>query len=259
METEEQALFLEGIGCGMLQGYYFTKPIPLETVIERFQSGNYLQREERGEADYWDAISTFSLSDPFSTFGTENILSAPPTEYPVCIMERRDGHWRLIRENRSHIEFFGNSEFSAPGHSPLQVSNVDGGFDDEFDRAVERSNASGSWEAVGGRAEDGTGLHFYVRPVAQTRSATAYMSVGVPTMLGRALGSYGDVPVAYAVFRVVLDDARTKATDAKYVYANPLYCEWLDVKLGNVIGRSFKEVNENASATRSKPVVTRRI
>ena len=37
VETKEQQEFLSEIGCGMLQGFYFYKPMPLEALLEKKQ------------------------------------------------------------------------------------------------------------------------------------------------------------------------------------------------------------------------------
>ena len=62
------------------------------------------------------------------------------------------------------------------------------------------------------------------------------------------LKRYGDVPVAYAVFRVVLNDTGDEVIDTRYVYANPLYYEWMgygdDMRLE---GKSFLETVSDAS------------
>ncbi len=39
VETKEQQRFLQEIGCSKLQGYYYTKPIPLESILERYEKG----------------------------------------------------------------------------------------------------------------------------------------------------------------------------------------------------------------------------
>ena len=46
VETEEQAEFLREAGCGRLQGYYFSKPVPYEVIIERFRNGTDIGYEE---------------------------------------------------------------------------------------------------------------------------------------------------------------------------------------------------------------------
>ncbi len=40
VETEEQKEFLEGCGCNNFQGYYFSKPIPVEEFEEKFMGKN---------------------------------------------------------------------------------------------------------------------------------------------------------------------------------------------------------------------------
>ena len=39
VETEKQVRFLQEIGCSKLQGYYYSKPIPFESIREMFRSG----------------------------------------------------------------------------------------------------------------------------------------------------------------------------------------------------------------------------
>ena len=34
IESEEQVEFLKSIGCNVIQGYYFAKPVPLESYLE---------------------------------------------------------------------------------------------------------------------------------------------------------------------------------------------------------------------------------
>ena len=36
IETEEQVEYLKSIGCDIIQGYYFSKPIPIEEFENRY-------------------------------------------------------------------------------------------------------------------------------------------------------------------------------------------------------------------------------
>ena len=60
---------------------------------------------------------------------------------------------------------------------------------------------------------------------------------------------YGDIPVAYAVFRVKLNDDATEVIDTEYVYANSLYREWLGYEDVELVGHSFLESVDDASKT----------
>ena len=42
VETNDEALFLEEIGCGRLQGYYFGKPMPLQDIVAKIKDGTYI-------------------------------------------------------------------------------------------------------------------------------------------------------------------------------------------------------------------------
>ena len=41
VETEESYNFLKEIGCNMAQGYYFSKPMPLDALIDSMYAKGY--------------------------------------------------------------------------------------------------------------------------------------------------------------------------------------------------------------------------
>ena len=62
-----------------------------------------------------------------------------------------------------------------------------------------------------------------------------------------ALGPYGDVPVAYAAIRVVLNDAGDEVVDVEFIRVNRTYCEWGGYRPENLIGHSFLGSVERAN------------
>ena len=64
---------------------------------------------------------------------------------------------------------------------------------------------------------------------------------------GDMLAKYGDVPVAYAVFRVKLNDDSTEVVDTEYIYVNHEYRDWLGFGDIELEGRSFLETVQDAS------------
>ena len=248
VETEEQAAFLEGIGCDMLQGYLFSAPNPLGVIAQRVYDGVGLPREARDEEAYWNDVSRISLTD-FSEFDDgQGIEGISISEFPAAVLEKRQDAWYVVRDNRSFGEFVEGVGMVEQGHSGLRVNPVIGDLDPEFHMACAKSDVSRSWELIGGRLEYGSGFQFYVKPLSSSKDAGAYLIVGVPTMLGTALGSFGDVPVGYAVFRVVLNDKGDEVVDAIYVYTNDLYRQWADFGDFDPTGCSFLETAPNASA-----------
>ena len=41
IETHEREVFLKGIGCKLGQGYLYSRPEPLELLIEKMRSGTF--------------------------------------------------------------------------------------------------------------------------------------------------------------------------------------------------------------------------
>ncbi len=250
VETEEQALFLEGIGCDMLQGYYYNGPNSLQTIINNIHTKNELQRERYDESAYWDTVSLLSFTELGQTEGQQDMRSPgwmPLTELPVGVIERREGTWRVLRANRSYDAFLNKTGVLSASHSNLRANVVQRELDEEFLLAIDRCVESGLWERASGRMEYGSGYQFYVRHIASVPDAQAFMVAAMPTMLGSALGTYGDVPVAYAVFRVKLNESKDEVVDTEYVYANKMYCDWLHCTLEEIMGRSFLGINDEAS------------
>ena len=246
VETEEQARFLESVGCGMLQGYYYSKPLALDVVMDHFKDGLGIPRENYDEVAYWNLISNYDIENPESNVEGRTVDGSLISEFPAGVMELRDGVWYYIRTNRALREFLDRNGI-LPKERPVLKSNaVEGNLGDDFFKTIERCDESGSWERIAGQLEYGTGFQFYMRRMASTEQATAYAVASVPTMLGTALGTYGDVPVAYAVFRVILNDAEDAVVNTEYVYANPMYCEWLGVEPNSLTGRPFLETVEDA-------------
>ena len=246
VETEEQARFLEGVGCGMLQGYFFSKPLALDVVMDHFKEGVGIPRENNDESEYWKLISNFDIENPESNVEGRTVDGSLISEFPAGVMELRDGVWYYVRTNRALREFLDKNGILPKERSVLKSNAVEGYLGDDFFKTIERCNESSSWERIAGQLEYGTGFQFYMRRIATTDQAIAYAVTSVPTMLGTALGTYGDVPVAYAVFRVLLNDAGDEVVNTEYVYANPMYCEWLDVEPNSLTGKPFLDTVEDA-------------
>ena len=103
VETKEQVEFLQEIGCSKLQGYYYCKPVPLETIRERYRSGTQIGYENPAESSYFEAISRSNLFDPlvFEEQNNDNFFLS----LPVCIMEIKDDMVHFLRCNKSYQAF----------------------------------------------------------------------------------------------------------------------------------------------------------
>lgn len=247
VETEEQALFLEGVGCDMLQGYYYEGPQSLEQVVEEVHQSTEAHREASSEADYWESVSLLNLIGFSTMLDPQMVDGIPAADFPAGVVECRHGSWRLIRSNPSFRELLMAEGVIPQDYSSLRAARISiQRLFPEFFSAVDRCSVSGNWERIPGGLEYGSGYQYYVKTVATVDDASAYEIMAIPTLLGTALGAYGDVPVAYAVFRVILSDAGDEVVDAEYVYANEMYCDWRGFQQKEIVGRSFLEVSKGS-------------
>lgn len=245
VENDEQALFLQNAGCGMLQGFLFSRPCSFEDVLK---ARDEALRERHNEVVYWDAIGRASLDDLCEVTAEREASITLLTEHPKGVVELRGGQWRVLRANDAYRVFLHDRGLLINSQQWPMVATVDAGsIDPEFLAAASRAVTSKMWERVAGSLERGAGYQFYVKCLASSVDAEAFSIAAVPTLPDYALGGFGDVPVAYAVFRVILDDAREKVIDMLYAYANEIYEEWLGVKEEDLVGHSFLKVINNAS------------
>ena len=106
IETEEQVHFLQEAGCSKLQGFYYQKPSPLETIIERSKNGFKVGFENPDESDYYDSIGRVNLFDlSFVASDDENVLQNIFNTIPVTILEMENGEIHYVRSNQAYREF----------------------------------------------------------------------------------------------------------------------------------------------------------
>ncbi|WP_024866741.1 bifunctional diguanylate cyclase/phosphodiesterase [Butyrivibrio sp. FCS014] len=79
VETIEQVEFLKSIGCGKLQGYYYSKPLPLSEMFEAMEN-KAIDAEERKWRTFYEAAS----------------ISVHDTDTPLMILEYGEDAFRLL-------------------------------------------------------------------------------------------------------------------------------------------------------------------
>ena len=106
VETKEHVDFLSEIGCCKLQGYYYTKPLPLEQILERYEQGRQIGFENPEETSYYDTLGSINLYEldwvaSNDLINTENLFDS----IPMVIMELTDDAVRIVRSNATYREF----------------------------------------------------------------------------------------------------------------------------------------------------------
>ena len=106
VEREDQVDFLRDIGCSKLQGFYFSKPIPLDEVLDRHRYGTRIGVENPAEAEYYDAIGRVNLYD-LSAVASEDDDSLRNyfNTVPMALIEVQGDTARLTRTNQAYRDF----------------------------------------------------------------------------------------------------------------------------------------------------------
>ena len=105
VETKEHVEFLGDIGCCKLQGYYFSKPVPLSDILDEKKTQN-ISYENPEETEYYDTLGKINLYDldwvmSDSSVDTDKLY----TSIPMVIMELNDEAVRIVRSNSTYREF----------------------------------------------------------------------------------------------------------------------------------------------------------
>ena len=98
VETEEQYHFLKDIGCEILQGFYFSKPL-CSADFNAYLSEN--QAEPYEEKDYWNKAGQFDLISPHPF---ENSDTASYSTIPLALMEVTWGQANYLFANDAYIQ-----------------------------------------------------------------------------------------------------------------------------------------------------------
>lgn len=146
VETEDHIRFLRAIGCDKIQGFFYSKPVPLDVILEWYRKELAIELENLQESDYYTKVSTLNLNDPelLDHSGSEH-SQMYLNRIPMCIMERDKDKLTTIRSNQAYDHFL-NRCFGVE----LPVQNirdivVTAAESPVFMKAVEECAKSGEW------------------------------------------------------------------------------------------------------------------
>ncbi len=214
VETESHVRFLQEIGCSKLQGYYYTRPISLATLLERYQNGTQIGFENPDESGYYETIGKVNLynldviaMEEESSF--HNIFNM----LPMGIMEIKGSDVRLVRSNGSYRDFirhYFNLDLSDPDSS-LDAPVVLGS---SFMAAAKQCCLTNSRSFFDDTMADGTIVHSFIKKIS-TNPVTGRDAVALAVLSISNPGegtSYADIARALAAdyYRLYYVDVETE-------------------------------------------------
>ena len=110
IETAEQFEFLKSVGCEMVQGYYFAKPMDSTSFTTLF-SDKIFELEPSEEYGYWNATGMLNVlsPDPFEYYNlnsleTESYKSQTESSFPIQFLELRNGKFYFPYVNEAYMK-----------------------------------------------------------------------------------------------------------------------------------------------------------
>ena len=159
VETEEQADFLRKIGCSKMQGFYFTKPNSLASILERYANDSAIGFENPSESDYYSALGCVNLYDLNSiTRGEDNGLKDYFDTTPMAVIECNEAGFAILRCNRTYFRFIKNTIGDSRMGQRIPFAEVDPHNDNPFIMALRECAQSGNQVAVEETINDGTSV-----------------------------------------------------------------------------------------------------
>jgi hypothetical protein len=171
VETPEQRDFLRELGCEMLQGYLFSRPVAFGELLEMLACGK-LEVERPTERGFYQAVGQINLLAPINLDAprpVEDAMEAHSYGIPYAIVELRDGQPSLLTVN----------------HPFDELINGLGYRQDELDETMARVLASGALPPGLGNGSgteielphDGTrgAQTFVLRRIASSEEADAFL------------------------------------------------------------------------------------
>ena len=172
VETEAQVQFLREIGCSKLQGFYYTKPIPLSAVLERYEKGIQIGFENPEESQYYEMIGRVNLHDlSVVTQGGENDFQKYFNNLPMAILEMDGDKVRYVRSNQSYRDYLKRYYDFEITESAIGLSDAFKrfGLGEAFRSAIRQTCEDGRSTFVDEKLPDHSNVHAFVRMISKNQ------------------------------------------------------------------------------------------
>ena len=168
VETKEQMEFLQEIGCSKMQGYYYSKPISLEQILERYKTGTQIGFENPEESQYCQMIGSVNLHDlSVLNQSKNNSFSNFFNTLPMAIMEIDSEMIRYVRANKAYGEFMEKYFFMKQDRTEVPIKLVMQGPGAAFLLVLKQAAKEGKPMFVDEKLPEGSKAHYYITKITE--------------------------------------------------------------------------------------------
>ena len=163
VENENPIDFLNEVGCTKPQGYYYSKAIPFDDILDRYKSGNQIGFENPKEAVYYATVGNVNMYAMSFSADDDSIISGDYFDtMPMFIVEVKGDEIRHMKGNKSYKTFM---EKYYPTFSASE-NYSDGRADQNFFNALIQCKKDGKPVIVDIRGKNNDVIHLFIRKVA---------------------------------------------------------------------------------------------
>lgn len=106
VERKDQVEFLRDIGCAKMQGFYYTRPIPVKKILERQMKDKLIGFEDPRQTPYYDSLGRINLYDlSMIAKDEDDELKHYFSTIPMAIIEVSGETAKFTRTNHAYREF----------------------------------------------------------------------------------------------------------------------------------------------------------
>lgn len=170
VENKAQCDILKEIGCGKIQGFYYSKPLSLEDILKRYETNSAIGFENQNDAEYYDALDKVNLYDMSSYIEEDINLKGYFDCLPMVVLEVGVNSVTEINSNVSYRKFLKKHEVPCSGCKKLSYfdladklgKNIALAFTDGITR---RTNF-----IIDENLENGNRVHLIIQKIAENKN-----------------------------------------------------------------------------------------
>ena len=104
VNAKEKLHFLRDIGCEKAQGFLFSRPMPCEYFIEKYNNHTGLDYDDFTTINYYNQIGAVRFDESLLSKNRMN-LNDTSLGMPAAVIEYRGGKFRLLKANEEYKRF----------------------------------------------------------------------------------------------------------------------------------------------------------
>ena len=150
VETKEQKSFLRNIGCEMLQGYYYAKPMDGSLYVEYLAETGF-KVEDPDEHHYWNDVGQINFLSP-DPLNENDFVEAENGDYgfirenaaPIALIEQTGHHVEMLYRNQAYETNLQKLRFSSSSEMVNAINETEAAYYPNMDDQIQSSIKTGN-------------------------------------------------------------------------------------------------------------------